>query len=143
MTEIAPDAGFAYLNGVSVNVNVPQSGGDSGNTGGDAAGDAFMYFDTSNFGSVEKGMFFMVAFSAKIDYNGAKTIMTPLGVVQNLGEENIGTTTYYAMGIAPNAIFVHDAMGTITVWDFLKDMFTEEALNSMPKFTKEEYLNLG
>lgn len=30
VTEIAPDAGFGYLSGVKVNVNVPQSGGSSG-----------------------------------------------------------------------------------------------------------------
>lgn len=32
VTEIAPDAGFGYLSGVKVNVNVPQSGGSGGET---------------------------------------------------------------------------------------------------------------
>lgn len=37
VTEIAPDAGFGYLSGVKVNVNVPTGGGDapSGGEGGD------------------------------------------------------------------------------------------------------------
>ena len=34
VTEIAPDAGFGYLSGVKVNVNVPQSGGSGGTEGG-------------------------------------------------------------------------------------------------------------
>ena len=36
VTEIAPDAGFGYLSGVKVNVNVPQSGGDAPSGGSDA-----------------------------------------------------------------------------------------------------------
>lgn len=34
VTEIAPDAGFGYLSGVKVNVNVPQSGGSGGGESG-------------------------------------------------------------------------------------------------------------
>ena len=40
---ITPDAGFAYLNKVSVKTNVAQSGG-----GGSEGGDEYMYWDISN-----------------------------------------------------------------------------------------------
>lgn len=45
VTEIAPDAGFGYLSGVKVNVNVPQSGGSGG---GSVGGGTLRFYSLTN-----------------------------------------------------------------------------------------------
>lgn len=47
VTEIAPDAGFGYLSGVKVNVNVPTGGGSGGTEGGGSSD--IVYLNVSAF----------------------------------------------------------------------------------------------
>lgn len=48
VTEIAPDAGFGYLSGVKVNVNVPQSGGGESGGGGTPSGGTLRFYSITN-----------------------------------------------------------------------------------------------
>lgn len=64
VTEITPDAGFGYLSGVKVNVNVPQSGGgESGGGGGAASGGSNMkYIDIRAMDELDAAQVAMFAY---------------------------------------------------------------------------------
>ena len=132
VTEIAPDAGFGYLSGVKVNVNVPTGGGESG------GGSNYIYFDLSGYSSDsrEKSATFMGASLVKIPSSGVQPIM--------LANSMFGTSqlirSLTAVAIDSSATLLDASTNTSqNIMDILRAQVP--TLDSLPTLTKEEFYN--
>lgn len=140
VTEIAPDAGFGYLSGVKVNVNVPQSGG------GESGGGGLEYinlggvtlFDENNNPDYELAAILLIAYQVNATLSNGRVIgpMTVTGTARP-------TTKFNAMSMNFSDMIQMDAGGSlITLKEYvLLNGWTEEKLASLPRITKEEFYN--
>lgn len=141
VTEIAPDAGFGYLSGVKVNVNVPQSGG--GESGGGTETGSMEYFlcGKGKIALMESNCQY-IKFESP-DY-GIKMI-TPYNaaIAEAIAATNAETI---AFGINLQDKVIMSQSGTIaemTVLSYLTmNNITEEEIAAFPHITKEEFYTL-
>lgn len=134
VTEIAPDAGFGYLSGVKVNVNVPQSGGESG-------GGNIEYLDMSN----ARNLLDSVG-SLSIECKGISddiSLVAPTASVQPMVE---------AVGIKITQIkidwdstVIQNIGGQIiktTALESVLNRVSQDELDNIPRITKEQFYTI-
>lgn len=135
VTEIAPDAGFGYLSGVKVNVNVPQSGG--GDAPSQPSGGNMEYYNVNNNGAFigEIGLVFT---QMRYDYNGELYIASMIDYYKGK------TGTVYAISIDRTMKIMMDSETITTVGEFLVSIgLSDFSALGWVKITEEEFYNLG
>lgn len=133
VTEIAPDAGFGYLSGVKVNVNVPTGGGGEG-------GDTIKYIDPSK--SQIAAAMVESAILIKLQLEGG-VIIVPMAVfVANRDSYNV--VGIIGASVDLDAEFVIEPGGQLT--SIRKNLngygITNEQIDSIPYITKEEFYTI-
>lgn len=131
-TEITPDAGYSYLSGVSVKVNVPQSGEGGGGGGGSAS--SVEYFNVKQFDEDTRLYLLMSSYLVKAG------LVSPIAFI--LGEADLDTllSLVEAVAIMPNLV-IED--------NYFKGTIREKLINldvdydSLPRLTEEEFYNLN
>ena len=135
--DVAPDAGYAYLSKVSVNVNVPQSGG--GSEEGSANYEYLdMSTDPSHVGILEVAALFVSV--AKIAKNGEIEVSSPMMAAL---AGNIQASSVIAVCVDKNIkagidgqLFTIDGVFN-SIGATAKDFY-----DSIPRLTEEEFYNL-
>lgn len=140
-TSVEPDAGFGYLSGVNVSVNVPQGGGgESGEGGSGSRNVEYLDFTTNseNIAILEA----IIGFVSQIRFifNETTFVLSGLAAVQFGGE--IFNTLQYA-SIDRDAKFVNQN-GVHTFDGFISSFPDEirQMYDSIPRLTEEEFYNL-
>lgn len=137
VTEITPDAGFSYLNGVSVNVNVPQSGGSGG-----GGGSTIEYLDISGLGFERMDLIFdsckiKLIYSNKTQITGGANLII-LSSPENL-ESLIMSVNTIAIDLNSKICRGGDKIETVREHLLSFNTFTEEQLAAIPRITEEEF----
>lgn len=137
---VTPDAGFAYLDAVTVKTNVPSQGGGEGKT--------LEYLDVSSLSMEQK--------NELIPYVGILIRM------QNEGEATIQGIPYLCMVVGGNSEALNEYLSFTTavavdkemllykipghemsVSKFLEDSGLLDTYNSLPRITEEEFYNIN
>lgn len=129
-TQVAPDAGYSYLTGVTVKTNVPMSGGGGG---GNSSG--LKYYDVANSDSMIKATSLGVASIVKL-YNN-EWVIAPAGVSLELGFKAIDKVTAFGVDWTMEMLAYGKKQ---TTKQFFESM---ETIDSLTEITKEEFYNLG
>ena len=135
-TSVEPDAGFGYLSGVKVNVNVPQSGGGEGGTGG--TGRDIEYFSVTNNESAGELIFLMSL--VKLDYSGDINIVTSAGYI-DVTDSN--RANLIAIGIDMTLPIVMDGVKTTPREWFESNGLSDLSIFGWTPITEEEVYNLN
>lgn len=131
-TQVAPDAGFSYLTGVSIKTNVPQSGG----SGGDSDTMEYVLGDAAALNNA----LVVVAPSFKFSLENGSLCIMPYTLARSLGVDNI-TVIAYKVDFKETIVA---GGNVITVADYLaSEGVTEADIAALPRITKEEFYNLG
>lgn len=148
-TEITPDAGFAYLNGVKVKTNVPMSGG----------GSSFEYLDITNVTGMNgqlKGLLCQMAYMGKVPQtikvgsNTFKQGIAPIsGYMTMVGSFDVGSEEFTQAINVITAISI-DFSATINMQGqvlTIQEMFAmygvQSDIDTIPRLTEEEFYNLN
>lgn len=134
VTEIAPDAGFGYLSGVKVNVNVP--------TGGGGGGSKIEYFLYDKNNSLLLSQLLAMAFELKAEVNVEGTTRTVVGPCRyvNFAIEQLGEYKSIAFSICLDAkTNIFGAVQTIRDSFIAQGMVTPEDFAALPRITEEEF----
>lgn len=129
-TQVAPDAGFSYLTGVTVKTNVPQSGGS-----GEGGGSGLKYYDAANSDSMTKPILLGLASIVKL-YNN-EWVIAPASVSLELGFEAINKATAFGVDWSMEMITFGERTTT-------KQFFESVGLSidSLTEITKEEFYTI-
>lgn len=134
VTEIAPDAGFGYLSGVKVNVNVPTGGGDAPSGEGESS---IEYLDISGMESTQKLITFILsAILAKVS---GGPIASAGGIALEGGAEGIATISAISVNLSYK---IYSQGYWMTIREALVGAIGEDTLSSIPRITEEEFYNL-
>lgn len=127
-TQVAPDAGYSYLTGVTVKTNVPQSGG----SGGESTGMKY-YLRPETLDATFAQFAGTATQIAKADFSGSPMITMPLALLE------FGTSLFdiiIAIGVNPSTrIVLPNASGTIS------ELYGE-IMATLTEITEEEFYNL-
>lgn len=136
VTEIAPDAGFGYLSGVKVNVNVPTGGGDTPSQ--PSGGGALEYLDVSGIDGRKKQILIMVCAIAR----AGVSIVPPLMFIgEGISLNDI--VSYTSMCGIDFETPVHYSSTVFSIKELLTmNAFTETELNAIPRVTKEQFYTI-
>ena len=129
-TQVAPDAGYSYLTGVTVKTNVPQSGG-----GAPSGGINYEYYDISNI------------VGGKLLFIEVATLVKVSDAITTLGMELSYSKTLMDVVNSINAIAIDKGCEMVpgenmTVGEFFAMAQSQAGANPTP-ITKEEFYNLG
>lgn len=124
-TQVAPDAGYSYLTGVTVKTNVPQSGGSGG-----TEASSMEYLDTSGMETAAKVQLFMTA-AVLVKYNGVIAPLAPL--ILEVGESVLGEINYIATDFNIEVVMQGNRLK-------LKDIIPNT--DSIPRITEEEFYTI-
>lgn len=134
-TQVAPDAGYSYLTGVTVKTNVPQSGGSGG------GGSTMEYLDMRGRDMSEtiNAQLSRFALLRRVLMNGVATMTAPAASIPT----DVSDLIIQAIGVDFSVII--ELSGETRS---LKDMLTmggitEAELAAIPRITEEEFYNLG
>lgn len=136
---VTPDAGFAYLDAVTVKTNVPSQGGE---------GESLEYLDVSSLSMEQKqGLIPYVGIFIRLQAEGEAAIqslpymcMTVRGNSEALNE-SLSLTT--AVAVDKEMLLYKIPNDEVSVSDFLEDTGLLETYNSLPRMTKEEFYNIN
>lgn len=132
-TQVAPDAGFSYLTGVSIKTNVPQSGGG----GGSESSEEFLLI-VPETGDILNGFLLGCGRLARVGKD-----IVPIGLVNMIGVD-ISKADAFSIDLRSELAF--DNNGSImrmSIQDYLvMSGFDEASFASIPRLTKEEFYNL-
>lgn len=137
VTEIAPDAGFGYLSGVKVNVNVPQSG---------EGGSSIEYLDVSELlANLENNLNAVIILSAatqvKCAYNGI-LMAGPLYSIVTLFKGDFSAMAKSTTQICVDWSMKLSAMGELqSILNQVLSKITQEELDALPRITEAEFYN--
>lgn len=141
-TQVAPDAGFSYLTGVSIKTNVPQSGGSGG--GGETS--SMEYWDISGIDltNVSNAMAIKMASLFKV-YSSATnvTAIAPYGLMTSIGlggDISTWDMSYVAIDLSVKVVSQNRP---VILGDMLTQILGAEVIASIPRITEEEFYNLG
>lgn len=124
-TQVAPDAGYSYLTGVTIKTNVPQSGGSGG-----TEASSMEYLDVSGMETAAKVQLFMLA-AVMVKYNG---VIAPLAsLILEVGESVLGEINYIATDFNIEVVMQGNRLK-------LKDIIPNT--DSIPRITKEEFYTI-
>lgn len=136
VTEIAPDAGFGYLSGVKVNVNVPQSG----EGGAPSGGSNYEYLDlrgiavaTSNY-----ALIISVAYLLNVEGSANYTGIFPTASLLM----TISDVTIKGAMVDLSMVSNINRYKEMTAKEYILTLLSEDELNSIPRLTKEEFYTL-
>jgi hypothetical protein len=140
VTEIAPDAGFGYLSGVKVNVNVPQSGeGGSAPSGGSE----LKYFVPP----VELRVFGLWATLCKLkdpDKDSVAGIMPSSLYITDGGTSAEASSLLLAFAVDTNMEVWLEALNKIVTWrELMEIMNGEDLVADLTEITKEEFYDVN
>lgn len=157
-TQVAPDAGYSYLTGVTVKTNVPQSGGSGG-----TEASSMEYLDVSGVGTSMRAMLLAYSLYAKVPQKTIIDTSTDTSQGTVIIDAGIVTSSVYALIVGkfssgtPNFDTANQAI-TALGFDFggqiniegqiltLNDMFAmfgmQEAIDAIPRLTKEEFYTI-
>lgn len=131
-TQVAPDAGYSYLTGVTVKTNVPQSGG----SGGDSDTMEYVLGDAMAL----NGALLAVAPSFKFSLEDGSLCIMPYTLASSMGIKN-ATVIAYKVDFKETIVA---AGNVVTVADYIAfEGSTEADIAALPRITKEEFYNLG
>lgn len=131
-TTVEPDAGFAYLNKVSVKTNVAQSGEGGGSTGG---GGDMSYMDVSSLSVEEKSVFVAFAFAVKMEGMIAPSFAACISGTE-ISMAAIGSVTALAVDLQ----FPINIVGNETT---IEMALSKEMWDMLPRITEAEFYNLN
>lgn len=138
-TQVAPDAGYSYLTGVTVKTNVPQSGGSGGGEGEEV--DCLEYVDTSNpdfMALVELGVMSHVVKLREDD--GTIVIAPPCqALLNNDAIDGNRMTKIIAIGLYPKVRMKGGILGEI---GYTVAEIGGELLANAPHITKEQFYTI-
>lgn len=135
VTEIAPDAGFGYLSGVKVNVNVPQSGG--GTEGGMKV--EYIKYD-ENAGIMLNTFLLAMALSLRIKYADGTIAFGPKGFLDLMSTEQ---SDVEAVMVSWDDVKGYGMGSVNSLREFLiGNGMSEEELGALPRLTEEEFYSL-
>ena len=131
-TQVAPDAGYSYLTGVTVKTNVPQSGGSGG---GDSDTMEYVLGDAMALNSA----LMAVAPSFKFSLENGSLCIMPYTLACSLGVDNI-TVIAYKVDFKETIVA---GGNVVTVADYLaSEGVTEADIAALPRITKEEFYTI-
>lgn len=134
--DVAPDAGYAYLSKVSVNVNVPQSGGES-------VEEELIYVSIPNPENLNASSLVQSKY-IKLDIAGQMKVIASMADLFCIGDWNVKQAI--AMAIQPSRPFFKVKTGDVEInnFDDFLAMTGVEALpwESLPRITEEEFYTL-
>jgi hypothetical protein len=135
VTEIAPDAGFGYLSGVKVNVNVPTGGGDA-----PSGGSNYEYLDlrgiavaTSNYALIVS-VAYLLNVEGSANYTGIFPTASLLMTISDVTIKGAMVDLSMVSNINRNK--------EMTAKEYILTLLSEDELNSIPRLTKEEFYTL-
>lgn len=142
VTEIAPDAGFGYLNGVTVNVNVPQSGGDAPSQ--PSGGSSIEYLDVSDIdianGGEKTGTLIATCYHMNGELSSVGKFVLPIGQVYVFKTSNLTSVKYLAFDFSSK--YMAGGMSFTIKEALLQVGWTEAELDAIPRVTKEEFYTI-
>ena len=129
--DVAPDAGYAYLSKVSVNVNVPQSGG------GESGGGTMTYYRTKDADFLMP----LMAVFGKFQHEGTAFI-GPMPLVEILQKQHPDVAVE-AFGVLLDETVIVTSNGETHILT-CREYLEQQGINvdSTPTITKEEFYNL-
>lgn len=133
--DVAPDAGYAYLSKVSVNVNVPQSGGSN-----------IEYLDISNTsGALRAGLVQNALYiRATIPDYGAEMVGSSAYFVTSMLEGVIENTSAVVIDFSHKICMkMSGSIQELTILQqILQNHVTQEEIDAIPRITEEEFYTL-
>lgn len=148
-TEVIPDAGFMGLTKVNVSVNVPQSGGGEGGSGG---GSNIEYIDFTNVSGAAAGIalafsYFVKAVITSDTMGEIKASGMPAVVIQELAAGLGGKSTLIACAVDLTRRIKMSMGGKVqevTVIEYgVGNGAKPEDFDALPRITEEEFYNLN
>lgn len=136
---VTPDAGFAYLDAVTVKTNVPSQGGGEG---------TLEYLDVSSLTIEQKnGLIPYIGIFIRLQAEGEAVIQSlpylcmAVGGNSEVLNETLSLTT--AVAVDKEMLLYKIPNDEISVSDFLEDTGLLETYNSLPRITEEEFYNIN
>lgn len=133
-TQVAPDAGYSYLTGVTVKTNVPQSGGSGG------GGSTMEYLDMRGRDMSEtiNAQLSRFALLRRVLMNGIATLTAPAASIPT----DVSDLIIQAIGV-DFSVIIESNGATRSLKDMLTmGGITEAELAAIPRITKEEFYSL-
>lgn len=138
-TQVAPDAGYSYLTGVTVKTNVPQSGGSGGSEGGGSNWRYFRINDDFADNSISKAMAFGLFHICRYQLEG-QTIFGNIAVyVEQFETTNLSNA--YAVAVDADVKFFTN-QGETYSFNEAEMMLGGVGNLSLTEITKEEFYTI-
>ena len=161
-TQVAPDAGYSYLTGVTVKTNVPQSGGSGGEGGGSSAYFRGVEYYAVNYPKLAELGYDYTDTSIVKPSGHLNMILNGCGGKMGLGEIamfinpvafSVAKNSYIEMGAEIKGIYYFNAPNTVSdngmlQWATFMEIISASPINGVfneafTRITEEEFYNLG